>query len=274
MKNRYKAIMGFFLGLTALGANAELLPDGMVWQQDSYQRVANEKGEYSNELVCSSFLQAEGDTIVGGETYKKIYKRTYRHNPQILLKNGCRPCLYTLMREDDGKIYFIENEGDTEGRLLFDFNLGVGDEVESWAFRSFEDSYSSPQNKYRRVGLSKTAVLSEGSTYEVIKVGVYDISTGMFVMDEYWVDGIGLSIGCMFGPDYLYGGDVPVTTIYSAEGEIVYNTHNLIFDGNINSGVGDVNAFGPTEGAYGLNGTRIDENSKGIHIYKGMKVLR
>ncbi len=268
---KFKLIVILILGLIGMEASAESMLDGITWQYDN-KIWDDAHGISYDELVSTTILKAEGDTIVGGETYKKIYERTYRHSPRILLKNGNRPSLFTLVREDDGKIYFIENEGDTEGKLIFDFNLEEGEEVEAWTFRSLDETL--PSDKYRMVGLEKTTFLSSGITYPAIRVAKYDIPSGMFVYDEYWVYGIGKPIGCMFGWDFSFGGSTPAKTIYSADGEIIYFTEDVINDERFNgTGVEGVNVADTQEETYGVNGLRLRENSKGIHVSRGKKIM-
>ncbi len=269
---KFRTILIAFLGMAALGVNAESVLDGMIWQNDYYVDYKDSNGERQEALSSTVYLSAEGDTIVGGYTYKKIYERYFRHGASPWFNKGCLPTLYTLLREDNGKIYFIENHGDTEGKLLFDFNIEEGEIVETYDFRRLDDYMSSIT--YKWTGLKKTEVISEGITYPAMYVALYDDYSGNCCNESIWVDGIGLPIGCMFSWDSSYGGTTPVKTIYSAEGEIIYYTGNLSLDELYPAGVENIYASDSSDEAYGINGMKMSKDSKGIHIYRGKKVMK
>ncbi len=75
-----------------------------------------------------------GDTIINGKTYKKMYK-TGKHGETPLGPNSnCNPpVIYSnvyaaSIRSDSGKVYLIKQYYNSE-LLMFDFTLGVGDTV-------------------------------------------------------------------------------------------------------------------------------------------------
>ncbi len=86
-------------------------------------------------------LSIRGDTIIQGQSYKKVYKEPYEFDEsrKVFLKNIAGSSLYALMRDDttQRKVYAImgetayDNCADSEEYLLFDFSLTSGDTL-SW----------------------------------------------------------------------------------------------------------------------------------------------
>lgn len=89
---------------------------------------------------CSStFYEMRGDTIINGNTYNKIYNRNgnfyYMPTPNPpLVGASFSGCSYVgAIRQDsiNEKVYFIDSTLSTD-TLLYDFNLSIGDTVQSW----------------------------------------------------------------------------------------------------------------------------------------------
>lgn len=101
------------LGLAAIPAEAQTLPfveEGKTWTMEYFD------GPSIKRQTTIEKLTIEGDTVIDGRTWKKVY----------CTENGHRQ-LATALYEDHGKVYYLPYAGDTEGKLLLDFNMKAGD---------------------------------------------------------------------------------------------------------------------------------------------------
>ncbi|MEP7170413.1 MAG: hypothetical protein ABI855_13665, partial [Bacteroidota bacterium] len=90
---------------------------------------------------CSSiFYEMKGDTIINSQSYNKIYSRYGRFYYIIWPPNSVvgvdsfSACSYRgAIRQDSisEKVYFIDSTMTTD-TLLYDFNLTIGDTIQSW----------------------------------------------------------------------------------------------------------------------------------------------
>lgn len=259
------------LGATAFGMKADCLAEGTVWQYDYSSEVELDNGEKIYNVTFTRIFESKGDTIVGGETYHKIYTRGFEHiTPTPIYQPRYLSYLYTLIREDNGKIYFIENHGDTEGKLLYDFNLKEGEEVEAWDFQYLDST--TPSMSWIRKCLKTDVIESCGISYLAILTAIYYAPSEEYVNEEYWIEGIGKSRGAMFGENFLYGGYVAPKTIYTLEKGLIYNTMDLSkWEDDL--GVDPVVDQHDGAAAYAVDGIRVTEDSRGIRIKRGKKIM-
>jgi hypothetical protein len=106
-------------GLTIMkmvGQNAVPFPMTNVnWTMDKITVSMSNPPETSHMY---SYYKTNGDTILNGKTYTKIFKETG---------------LYCFLREEDALVYCKYNDGpwiDTTEFILYDFSLNVGDTVQ------------------------------------------------------------------------------------------------------------------------------------------------
>ena len=154
-----------------------LLKEGKVWQE----HISS-----SPDYKWVHTYSIDGDTLIDGEKYYKLYKQTSLYT---ITQMGAEPELETAydiqyetaLKEDAGRVYSYYN-GNTS--LLYDFNLKTGD-------IAFETNLSITSvtkvdtiivggNKYRRLWLTETYKSNSQVKY-----------TG------YWVEGIGSMYGIM-----------------------------------------------------------------------------
>lgn len=89
--------------------------EGKVWTTDSDWHMVG--GNYLHDV-----RRMQGDTIIAGQTCKKMFTKTHAG------KNyGYAGAFY-----DDGPRVMYFPVGSTEARLVYDFSLKLGDEVEVW----------------------------------------------------------------------------------------------------------------------------------------------
>lgn len=113
MKNLYTYIYTLLLGLAALPAMAQTVPfveEGKTWKMEYIQ------GPFFNPYSTLEKLTIEGDTLIGGRIWKKMYYSG----------NGVRR-LATALYEEDGKVYYLPHIGATEGKPIYDFSMKTGD---------------------------------------------------------------------------------------------------------------------------------------------------
>ena len=131
----------------------------------------------------------QGDTIISDVAYKKIYSSN-QENP-IYPQDYY---LSTFMREDENKkVFQIKRNGFGEQweELLYDFSLEVGDTVP-------EELYYCGSNCSLIVEVSDEIMLNG----EVRKV--FHFSRNGFIMEDYWIEGIGSN----YGPFIPFGSEI------------------------------------------------------------------
>ena len=151
----------------------------------------------------------DGDTIVDGERYYKMYTRMAVANTgEVITVSGP-----SLMQEDGGQVWELRN--DTKGNktrwLLYDFGLSVG------------DSFTSMGSDVVRL----TAI-------DNIKVGEQLFRRLTFVLDGdgqsapiYWVEGVGSLHGPMSSVAYgLVGVSYNLTACYE-DGECIFTADDF-----------------------------------------------
>jgi len=128
----------------------KLLKDGRNWV---YTQMASNE-EPPVHIVLAFALSMQGDTLIQGNYYKKIYQRTLKgnpgstaiHNPKEILNTY----LYALMREDTiaRKVYILPFK-DTVSmchpteHLLYDFSLLQGDTLNECVLKNIYDDWLS-----------------------------------------------------------------------------------------------------------------------------------
>lgn len=110
----------------------------------------------------TTFYEMAGDTSINGQLYNKIYNRGGQfyyivQPPNPVIGANFSACTYVgAIRQDsiNKKVYFIDSTmiGDT---LLYDFNLAIGDTIESW--------YNKESMQWPLIVSNKDSVLVEGS---------------------------------------------------------------------------------------------------------------
>lgn len=105
-------IYSLLLSLAALPAMAQTMPfveEGKTWTMEYFD------GPFVNRRSTIEKLTIEGDTVIAGRKWKKVYCTENAHRQ-----------LATALYEKDGKVYYLPYAGDIEGKLLFDFNMKTG----------------------------------------------------------------------------------------------------------------------------------------------------
>ena len=171
---------------------ALLLMSGKVTiKAQNYVSILQEGNEWNTLYVASAGLFIEGysnyvnwcsgDTIIDGVQYTKL----------VGTKDGDNPHLFTLLREEDGKVWTRFNN-QTES-LLYDFHANVGDTVRIGYEELIVDSISIEQ-----IGGIDRKMYWFGLGYDFI---------GEPYAVETWIEGIGSNFGLLYsGTEHLVGG--------------------------------------------------------------------
>ena len=137
-----------------------------------------------------------GDTIVGGKTWKKIYCTCHTDiDKGTRTAYMDRPC--RIVREEDGRVYFLRSKDDTEGALLMDTHWEVGDVLDLYAAKDdYLGEKVSGRAFYGGVYVKKTGTITNsGHTYRTWTLAY----TCEDIIEEYdspnpnpmWIEGIG-----------------------------------------------------------------------------------
>ena len=184
MKNM-KLLIGMTLILTCHGVQAQdasLVKEGKQW-------------EYISGDVAPTFhyfYTIQGDSVISGKTYKKMYKSKDKGVAQYV----------SAFREEDGKVFRLQ-KGSDEEYMLYDFNAEVGAVVYHQA-NDIDDIYLTVRDidyvpvggeERKRMILTMTEILNGGTEKREYPDNVV------------WVEGIG-SIGLFDSPEtaFVSGG--------------------------------------------------------------------
>jgi len=155
-----------------------------------------------------------GDTIIQSRKYKKLYSHEGFENltPEELVYRGA-------IREIPiyQKVIFIEAGTETE-KLLYDFSLQTSDIVNVSPFNS--PMYSLEENY--KIEILNTEEVLIGS--EIRKK--LTINTVRFDYNEYWIEGIGSTMGLAYpGASKCFGicGSFPYLLCYEENGVLIYD---------------------------------------------------
>jgi hypothetical protein len=166
----------------------------------------NQKSGYTdfiNYHYLSCKLYVNGDTIINTNVYHKIYSYCIDSVPITNPQPGQPPVFYDTiqifnfsLREDSSSFYYINRNQSLE-RILYDFNVNIGDDISSWA------GGSTP--------LLVTAI-------DTVYLGV-NPRKRYFVGSKYYIEGVGSNTG-------LLGNLTSSTAIESGTTLVCFNQDN------------------------------------------------
>ncbi len=164
-----------------------------MWRYQSTNAMTGYNHQYE--------LLIEGDTLIGGEAYKKLYK-----DKQKYLYQGA-------LREEGSKVYFVRS-GHENIEFLYDFDLPVGETMH--------------YGHYDATAVARDVITVKGIERKRVKVKEIQTDPDEEWANEeltgYWVEGIG-SVSGLLEPAAFYGG------IYSDDLLAVYEDGKCIFTG-------------------------------------------
>ena len=151
-----------------------------------------------------------GDTIIGAKTYKKIFQ----NDPYLGNLENFE--YVTALREDDKKVYLIY-KNQTEELLLYDFTKEVGDSVTVVTDLGFSGF---PTFTTAKIESIDSVLLIDGNYRKR-----YFFPASTYHPDEYWVEGIGSSIG-LLSPLLSVSDNTFDLTCFSESGHLIYENNS------------------------------------------------
>lgn len=214
----------------------------------------------------------EGDTIIGGESWKKLYYEADRtYTEELPVKE-----LYGAMREEGGKVFFYSKSQDMSG-ILFDFTLSIGDK--SPTDDVADDLYSPfflPNGELQE----REPINFESGLNTTIYRFKYEDVFWERTNENIWVEGVGGVWG--FYPNLepqTSGGGFGWRESYlscTLNGEVLVTGEEM--DRLLNpTGIDQLSTCGISDQTrvFDLQGRRVtDAAQKGVYIYKGKKVIK
>lgn len=132
--------------------------------------------------TTTTIFTFQGDTVVNGEQWFKLYSATDSSHQDDLLYRG-------LLREDNSRVLYIDTLDQLD--TLYDFNVSVGDSVE------FELNGTTPE--WLEV-INVDSIEINGALYKRIKFEEPTVQA-FDKLNEVWIEGIGSIHGPLF-PNY------------------------------------------------------------------------
>lgn len=219
----------------------------------------------------------DGDTLIGGETWKKVY--TYFEVPLIDYS------YYAAVRDVGKKVYAIA-KGSNRPRLLYDFGMKEGDMVrcgaEGNAFYSLLDKGEQPDTifgfkceTYLRLERIDT-IETRGLKLRRFTLSMLDVFKEEFLNDIVWVEGVGSCLS-PFAPwvprpsrDRLFFFK------HCQIGNTYISVEDDFYDDNETNGTSNTTLGGDESGInYNLQGLRMTSlPPKGVYIRGGRKYAK
>ncbi len=255
--------------------------ESKVWNCQTIKRQSESGSVYALYQVTTNFsLYIDGDTVIGGQSYKKVYETVKTVDKQLLYTSPAEAAqgmeevvhqdvntttLHRLfLREADKKVYALNTRpssgADATEYLLYDFSLAAGDKVPSefpiaGTFISSVDTITAQGRYYRRYHLGPR----EYGGYEPL-----------------WVEGVGHP-GGPFNSISIMTNDGAVYKLLSCyeDGECIFTYEDFNQPG-LTAGVEPpvTNVREPTGAVYDLLGRRLAAPpKKGVYIQDGKKIL-
>ncbi len=182
--------------------------------QDS---IAWKDAEFFWGNTTESFIYIANDTIIDSKTYSKVYKGYYLFEDSL---NN----LITFIREEN-KIIYSKNLSGSAERILYDFNLNLGDSL-SFDFETAIvvkiDSVQLQNNEFRKQYYlyHPDWIYYEDDTAKIVE-GFGNIKNGLMLpFGVHYTDG-GFNTYCLFSPsEVFYNLQSSISDCYKLENPI------------------------------------------------------
>lgn len=225
----------------------------------------------------------EGDTIIGGKTWIKVYTEKYFF-PQP------KRAYYAAVRDEGEKVYAIAN-GSDKPRLLYDFSLKEGDfircGIEGNVFACLhekDEPYNAPVDTlfgfpfapYLKVDRIDIVKLRDGLTHRRFWLTMWDACRDLPIATPIvWVEGIGSGAG-PFLPWMLQSPQYPdpnkdsrvCVTVWSSASTPNITTSNEIFESEYPTEIRSLPSIHVDKTSFDLQGRRIDKPQEGVNIIR------
>lgn len=174
--------------------NVPFLQEGNEWNSLSVGMIGWDIISYTNYVNWCS-----GDTIIDGVLYSKIMGTTDGNNPR----------LFTLLREEEGKVWNKELNIQTEV-LLYDFSANVGDTLR---IGNFDEELVLDSISIEQIGGVDRKKFWFGLEYDFL---------GEPYAVETWIEGIGSSFGLLCSGYWGITGGYYCALCFHQNGDLVW----------------------------------------------------
>ncbi len=231
-----------------------MLKEGKTWnyqlEEYYYDEAHPEQGSQLRKIFYSEKL--EGDTLIGGTTYFKMYRTTEEN----------RKLTDLFWREEEGRVYAYSSLAGTE-TLRYDFNLTVGEEVV--------------------IGGDIPVILNDIETIQVNGNGFVYFCVGLWGSTSernIWVEGVGTPYGLShcYGYEISNGQQITMLSCYE-DGRCIFSCEDFDKLSAVTASVKSMKYI-HNESVYDLQGRRLSNSKwsnsqmlKGLYIQNGRKVV-
>lgn len=263
------------LASTAQEGYRPLLSDGKTWNEYADGPVR----------ICKK-LYLNGDTVIGGETYKKLYEHTtYISYDNPADADSLPDRLLLPVREESHRVYASDYGKE---KLLYDFTMQPGDSMMvtsyEWLRVTSIDTVSAGGSLFRRIHLAH--VTDEATPWEYMTDREWPSDRPRITEEKaLWVEGVGSDRGltAFFG---WRGSAAPYakTSIFdncmeNGKTLFTYNDFNAPAWKDLETGghclACGVNGDGKVHLTFDMQGRRLAVNPrKGVYIRDGRKYVR
>ena len=282
-------VLPYLQGLWAQeGDYRPILEEGKVWTVASF-RLLNYVFQPNKFSFCETWeYTAQGDTVIGDKTWKKIYITSYT-NYEKGISEHFDDRLARIMREENGRLYFIPSRGMTDGWCIVDFNwekeeefnlpvgynnmMDISINAENYDFTVTEAGEESRGGRTARC----VTLLRKDIPEEYVELfNYYDITWEPCV----WMEGVGELINgfsnacCLYPQPYMQGFLLQQHLIQCRLGdEILYENTEAM---EALTGTPNIQVAAPKFGySYDLQGCRLAAPpSHGVYIQGGRKYAK
>ena len=215
-----------------------LLEEGKVWTYHYH-------GYNGREFNVGRII--DGDTIISGQAYKKIYDKVGGQYQYAL-------------REEGKKVYMVDDHYETES-LLYDFSKDAGDVIDELVYPlivASVDTIDIDGVKFRRMRVQDANQPVEEWDDEMIN------------MYNFWIEGVGSE--CLLESSIRGNGNYYNLLSCQINGR-VYTQQELLATGIDEVKTEKSKQKGQNSSVYNLYGQRINRLQKGLNIVDGRKVV-
>ena len=185
-----------------------LVQEGKCWSIVS----VDDCGGIQNLKFTTTQMAFFGDTVISDVPYKKMYisAKEFPIFPQDWT-------LQNFMREDeDKKVWYKRNSG-SEEKLYYDFSLEIGDTIPE---DIGEQLYFEPAVIVEDISY---ITMQNGEKHKMLHLSI--LCSGYPSHKEYWIEGIGSSLGVLFPiTGMLVGGYTRLLCVHE-NNELLFNTN-------------------------------------------------
>lgn len=237
------------------GHATNYLTNGLTWIVEAY----GTQSPYPESDIVQFFL--DGYAVVNGRSCSKLW----------MARNGdlSTKVLQAFLYEEDGKVFFICDDNDSAGTLMYDFNLSENETTCVGLLPSETDKGQQIKRAYMKCTGRSQMTIGENA-FEVMHMEEYaDAEYSLSIGKGDWIVGIASEYGICrnggFGLDGSYSRLVKVTL-----------GDNVIYEREI-TGVSCPSATGKESSngkKYKLDGTISTASDNGIYIFNGKKYIK